>query len=766
MLSNPTRNAGRVVISCVFSWVFFSSGPGVAQVSVGSGTSGSVNLVVPQCRAYGWAAAATPIQITGVDAKVVITEQVAVTQLDIHVLNSGVQQEMAEVLVPVPEGAVIRTLQMDGTGATGAARLLERDEARRTFKDLVARIKDPALLEFEGLHAVRSSVFPVPAGGQQTVRLVYEHLATVVGDRGDFWIPRSDLVANRVPWRISVRIEAKRTIQTVYSPSHPIEARRASPQRFDVTVPESAQTTPGTFRISWLYESGPVTASLMTHPDRDGRGGYFLLLAGLTPVEAAGAADRPEIPRELTLVLDRSGSMRGEKIEQAREAALQVLAGLRPGESFQLVVYNDTIQTLAAEPQLVTRESIAEASKFVEQITAQGGTNLHDALATALRPKPAEGRLPIVLFLTDGLPTVGITDEGAIRKLAQEANPFQRRVFTFGVGVDVNTPLLDKVSRQSRAYATLVLPGENVEAKVGRVFRGLSGPVLAAPKLTALDSQGRPTALRVSDMLPAELPDLFQGDQLVVLGRYQGHDPLEFRLEGNHRGQPREFSFRFEIRDPDPAHHPSQAYVARLWASRRIGQLTDWIRDMGGATSTAPDNPRLKELTEEIVRLSTEFGILTEYTAFLAEEGVDLSRRDALVAQTAGNYRERAISVRSGTAAANQDLNNAVQRGLACANLTNCYLDANLNRVEITRVQQVADHAFYDQGRRWVDSHLTNRGAETVPDEVIVFGSPEFLELAERLVRERRQQSLALPGDVLIEVDGRAVLVKGVSAEQ
>src|SRR5262249_46615397 len=155
----------------------------------------------------------------------------------------------------------------------------------------------------------------------------------------------------------------------------------------------------------------------------------------------------------------------------------------------------------------------------LEAMVAQGGTNIHDALLEALRQPLADEMLPIVLFLTDGLPTVGQTSERAIRALARTGNAHERRIFTFGVGVDVNTPLPEKLAYESRATTAFILPGENVEAKVAAVFRRLHGPVLADPVLTV---STRGSRIRARELIPGRLPDVFEDDQIVVLGQYLG----------------------------------------------------------------------------------------------------------------------------------------------------------------------------------------------------------------------------------------------------
>jgi Ca-activated chloride channel family protein len=162
------------------------------------------------------------------------------------------------------------------------------------------------------------------------------------------------------------------------------------------------------------------------------------------------------------------------------------------------------------------------AREYLKSLRPSGGTNLHDALVESLRQAPAgEGFLPIVLFLTDGLPTVGRTAENVITAAVEQGNPHQRRIFAFGVGADVNVPLLDRIADLTRASTAYVLPGEDVEVTVAAVFERLYGPVFASPSLAVVDTQGLPTT-RIHDLAPALLPDLFEGEPLILLGKYHG----------------------------------------------------------------------------------------------------------------------------------------------------------------------------------------------------------------------------------------------------
>jgi len=734
---------------------------GTAHAQIDHGRPWSSHVVVPQARSYALGRSPA-LQINGVIVGVVIRDQIASTMMEIRLRNPGPVRQEAELLVPVPDGAVVRGFSFQGSGAEPSARLLPRDEGRQTYERLVAQARDPALLEFAGFNLVRSSVFPVEPGGTQAVRLTYDHLLTATGDRVDYVLPRSESVEYTVPWKIAVKMTSATPIAAIYSPSHQLRTVRPKPSVAAVELAQGAGTEPGPFRLSFLRERADLSASLFAYPDPKVGGGYFLLLAGLPSRPAK--SDSAGLRREVTLVIDRSGSMRGEKLAQVREAALQVLAGLDDGEAFNIILYNEGVDPLADRPVRKSRATIKDATAFLEGMTARGGTNIHDALLEALRQPPTDGTLPIVLFMTDGLPTVGQTSETAIRELARKGNPHGRRIFTFGVGVDVNTPLLEKIAYESRATTAFILPGEDVEVKVAAVFRRLQGPVLADPILAIGETESR---RRARELIPARLPDLFEGDQIVLLGQYTGLEPLEFSLRGNYRGVPRVFQFRLSL---DQA-TTRNGFVPRLWASRKIGLLVDAIREQGGAPGVVSleakgsSNPATRELVDEIVRLSTEFGILTEYTAFLAREGTDFSQKDRVLSEAENLFRNRAIQTRSGLSSANQDLNNQNQKSLSCVNPRNKFWDATMNEVATATVQQVCDLAFYKRHDRWVDSRLVTNTADVRPAKVITFGSEEFRDLAAKLAREGRQGSIALRGDILMLVDGQPVLIKAPVVE-
>ena len=732
----------------------------------------AANLIIPQSRAYSLRPHAQQIQISDVAAEIRIVHQVATTTLDVGINNPSAQQQEAEMLIPVPEGAVLRGFDFVGGAKEPTAKLLPKGEAVAIYRSIVSKLRDPALLEFAGYNLVRSSVFPVPARGTQRVRLIYENILKADGNRVDYVLPRSEsFEATATPWKISVRVGSKSPISAVYSPSHQIAVERPTVAQAVVRVAGETKLEPGPFRLSYLTEGNGLTASLLAYPDARVGGGYFLLLAG---VPAGAQKTATAIKREVTLVIDRSGSMAGEKIEQARSAALQVVEALEDGEAFNIIDYSDTVARFAERPVIKDKAQMSQARAYISRLKADGGTNIRDALVEALDQPATPQTLPLTIFLTDGMPTSGETRESAIRSSVVAANKHKRRIFSFGVGFDVNAPLLTSVANATRATATFVFPKENVETKVSEVFRRLSGPVLADPQLATLDANGSVTTRAIRELMPAEMNDVFEGDQIVLLGQYQDNQPLHFRVSGNYLGAPRTFDLKFDLSKATTRN----SFVPRLWASRKIARLVETISEAGAdmASGAAPRggrphmvsnhvsaatmDPKLKELVDEIVRLSTEYGVLTEYTAFLATDGTDFSRRDAINEKATMYLMNNAQLTRSGQGSVTQGVNMSAQRTQASANRSNFFFNQNAERVEITSVQQITDRTFFRRNNRWVDSSMLEREKTITPDLVIEFGTPEFYKLVDRLVSEGRQGILALSGEMLLAIDGKTVLVK------
>ncbi len=759
-----TNRPGRVGIAALLGAAVLGGAPGSASgVMVQAEASADrVQVIVPQRGRW----AASSCVVTGVQADVRLVDAVATTTLRITVHNPGNRRAEAQIVLPVASGAAVRTFGIDGLGDEPTAELLPREEATRRYREIVSRMVDPGLLEFVGTDLIQSSVFPVEPGSERVVTVVYEHALPAHGGRVEYVLPRSaSLESSGTAWSLTMEIESTGSLGPVFSPSHPVVTRPMGSKGLRVSVPRMDE--PGPFRLYAVTGGGAEAATVLLYPEGDG--GYFLFVG-----DAPEPADTEPMPRELTLVIDRSGSMAGDKMRQAKDSARQIVAGLRLGERFNIIDYAGDIRSFAPAPVVKTEESMREAMAYIEAIQAQGWTNLHDALVESLRAPLVAGHLGVVLFLTDGLPTQGVTREADIRKAAVAHNTSSRRVFTFGVGLDVNAPLLDGVARDTRAESTFVLPREDVEIKVGQVFDKLDGPVIVGPVFTTHGPDGRLVEQRVNPTVsfvhPEQLGDVFRGSRVMVVGRYGKTGPLTLRVGGE---QGRVIEGVLDPADASARH----GFVARLWAQRRIDAILSMIR-----ADTADGSEPNKELVDEVVRLSLAHGIMTEYTAFLAAEETSLAaasnpasvpgRRYYQQAQENVRYRN---ADRSGGSGVSQTVNRKdvaadammsdVAPGSRVESLnvkTNVWYDDQMRLQRAETVQRGAQGTLYRKTERWVEAAL-GEAADRDPEQTVEFGSEAYWTLVEDLTEQGRQWMLANRGDVYLLNQGRRVLVRNPS---
>lgn len=704
----------------------------------------SPRWVLPQ---MGRAAGAPAIVVTQVDAHVDIAGNVATTTLDVNVQNTAMRAEEAVLLVPVPGKATVTGFTFQGPAAESTAKFMSREEARQLYDSIVQRERDPALLEWAGWNMLRSSVFPVAPHGVQRVRIVWEELLTPIDGRLDYVLPRSDIQSSTA-WNVDIAVRGD-DVAAVYSPSHELVTRRVG----NVTHARAKAAGAGAFRASAVRSNAP-SASVLTYPDPATGGGFFLML-----VAAPSQQHRQELRREVTLVLDRSGSMAGAPFERTKAAALQILDGLSERDTANVIDFSNSVSRFAPAPVPLTATNKAQLRSYIAALHPGGGTNIHDALLEALRqPAPGPDTFPAILFVTDGVPTVGRTKEVDIRVLAEHGNAARRRVFTVGLGHDINVPLLDRVSDQTRAISTyLGLKDDDLTTRIAEVAERLRGPVLTDAALAVQTINGEAAPGRAEEILPVHLPDVFRGGSLVVLGRYRGEDPFRLSLSG--RSVPGVKSLNVDV-DPRNA-STANGFVPRLWASRRIAVLIDEIRQQGldaaaGGTHN-PNDPRWRELAGEIVRLSTTYGILTEYTSMLALEGSSFHDLRALEIGCLNALNGRAVATRTGAGAVNQGDNWNRQKLEAAQASTNAFIAADGKQVDAVRMNQCADKTFYRVGNAWADAALA--GTNTHVDEEVQYGSERHRQILWELVEERRNSALAQEGEIIIQHRGRTIRV-------
>ena len=566
------------------------------------------------------------LPVKSIELNTRIEGQVATTHVE-QVFRNNTQYTLeGTYFFPIPETASIVEFAIWENGKKLVGEVRSREEARRIYDEIVRRQRDPGLLEYAGKDLFQASIFPIPPNSDKKLEITYTQVlkaesGTVayrypLGTGRNLWrnvnpqfenVSSNDSRNNQKFGTVSGKIEivGKEALRNVYSPSHSIDVKNKGEKAAVVSFETSSNDND--FQLFYGLSNNDFGMSLLTYREA-GKDGYFLLQ--LSPKD--NLTERDLVNKDIVFVLDTSGSMNDEgKMEKARSALLFGIKNLRDGDRFNVVGF-------AGEEHLMENKMIsADASgrkrgeEFVKKLTATGGTNINDALKASLRQFDSSDRPKLLVFMTDGLPTVGESNVEKIIANAKETKVEGLRLFTFGVGYDVNTRLLDKLAAENAGTADYVEPKEDLEVKVSIFFTKVNSPVLTDLEM---DFGGVNTDL----LYPRKLNDIFKGTQLTLIGRYKNAGDIEnavLRLKGKTGRETRTFEYKnldFPIRAED------NNFLPRLWATRRVGWLVEQIRSNG-------EN---KELRDEIVSLGTRYGIVTPYTSYLATDGSERKEAD------------------------------------------------------------------------------------------------------------------------------------------
>ncbi len=661
-----------------------------------------------------------PLEVTSHHVEVKIDGQVAITSIDQEFYNPNDQRLEGTYMFPVPKGAHIDKFSMEIGGKMVDAELLRADKARQIYEDIVRRMRDPALLEYAGRDLFKVRIFPIEPRSRKPIKISYTELLRSDAGTVTYSYPLSTEKFSAQPIKsLSVKVEVKteQPLASIYSPSHKVEIKRDGANRAVIGY-ESKDETPDTdFQLVYNSEARDVGLSLITHKPA-GENGYFLLLAAPTTAKETKPA-----PKDIVFVVDTSGSMAGPKLQQAKKALEFCVENLNNEDRFEIVRFSTE-----AEPLF---------GKLVDA----------DSERTEKTERPF-----LIIFLTDGLPTVGARNPDEI--VAEVKKAGSARIFSFGIGSDVNTQLLDQIAEGTRAFSQYVLANEDLEVKVSSFYTRIKEPALTNVRL---EFGG---GVRTSKLYPAQLPDLFKGDQLVVTGRYTGSGEVAAKLTGIANGREQIFTYKVKFNDS------SNDYVARLWATRRVGFLLDEIR-LHGETN---------ELRDEATDLARRYGIVTPYTAYLIVEDEDRRRvpmtersmqsmsgdtaARAEVSKAWGGFKEKkdgedaVANARSQNAFKFADQSAASIYSGAAESLRGFAFAAPAARAESDRVTQytqqskfVNGRAFFQNGKQWVDTNAQN----ATKRERIQFNSEAYFDLLKK--HPEAAPWMALGQNVLLALD-------------
>ena len=638
-----------------------------------------------------------------------IEDQLAVTRVEQEFSNPYHWEVEGTYIFPLPQGAAVSDFQLWVDGRAVKAEILSADEARQIYEQIVHSRRDPALLEYIGREAVRVRIYPIPPGGSTKMVLEYSQVLRQENGLIQYSYPLNTEKFSARPLQdcsIRVEVQSSSPIRSIYSPSHQdrLVVRREGDHSARVSYEESLVRPDEDFDLLYTVSEDGVGLHLLPYRPDPEHPGYFLLLAA-----PSIKVDRV-LSRDILLVLDTSGSMEGVKLSQAKEALSYVLSHLNPEDRLNVISFSTGVLFVA--PKLDQAYLADEAAAWMSEMEALGGTDINLALLEALGQQQSGSRRPrLVLFLTDGLPTEGVTDINQILANVRSSSTADVRLFPFGVGDDVNTLLLDTLAEDNRGRTTYVRSEEEIQERVSGYYARISTPVLRDLRL---EFEG----MLVEELYPADLPDLFAGSGLLVTGRFRNLESEDGKVTVTLRGRAdremRVYTKKVSLLNGGQAPAVQQA-VPRLWAARKIGHLLTQIRLQG-------ENP---EWIQAVIDLSIQYGVMTPYTSFLIQE------EDILTTESRENAVEKWLNAEEsppvvGSEAVSQaEAEGALREAEAVPDPGRAWLDGEEGEQRST-LRQAGMKTFLLQGEFWVDTAYV---PERMTPREILFGSGEYFRM-------------------------------------
>ncbi len=524
----------------------------------------------------------------------------------------------ATYIFPLPAGAVVSNFVLYINGKPVKGQVLERKRADQIYRSIVSKMRDPGILEYMGGKLFKARIYPVPARGIQKIKLSFSQVISATGGLYKFEYPLKfpkTLIPLVGYFSMSIKLESSIPIKNIYSPTHRVSISKKGDRLAIVGFEAKGKTLGRNFILYYSVSPKDLGADLLAYRPK-GERGYFLLM--LTPKVSIDSKEL--VGKSITFVIDTSGSMRGKKIYWAKKALIYCLKNLNSDDTFNIVKFSTDVESLFSDLKAASKENIQKGVKFVEKLEAAGGTDINGALTKALSYRPQQAGLSIIVFLTDGHPTVGTISPRAILKNIKKKNRYKTKIFTFGIGYDINTKLLDKIAEDSGGSRDYVAPNREIAKRIKLFFDKVRYPVMTDIQLSVGKN------VKIYDYYPKKISAIFRGDQILIFGRYRGEGASAITVTGKVGKEEKKYVYEVNF----PAQREKDEFIAKLWAHRKVAYLLDYIRLNGES----------KELRDEIVRLGKKFGIVTPYTSYLVvEEGMRIPRPIAPIYRRIGRGR-------------------------------------------------------------------------------------------------------------------------------
>jgi Ca-activated chloride channel family protein len=695
-----------------------------------------------------------PIKSIKIDTKIV--GQVATTHVE-QIFRNDTQAVLEGVyFFPIPsEASIVEFAIWDGNNRL-AGEVRSREEARRIYDEIVRRQRDPGLLEYAGKDLFQASIFPIPALSDKKLELTYSQVLKAEGGTVRYVYPLGTSHQQTAIGSVSgrVEIESQQPVRNIYSPSHSIDVNRTNDRKARLSFESGRGEELNDFQLFFALSKDDFGMSLFTHRE-PGKDGYFLLM--LSPKDTIN--EQELAAKDIVFVIDTSGSMaEADKMEKARAALLFGIRSLRNGDRFNVISFAGEEHLMENGLMNADERGKARGEEFVKGLRPSGGTNINDSLMAGFRQFDGTDRTKLLVFMTDGLPTVGETKVPRIIENAHAVGNNGVKLFTFGVGYDVNTELLDRLAADNNGASDYVEPKEDLEVKVSNFFSKVNYPVLTDVSLEMGE-------VRTDLVYPRNLPDLFKGTQITLIGRYRNSSDLQnirLVLKGKMGREVR--SFNFENLD-FPMRNEENDFLPRLWANRRVGWLMEQIRANG----------EQRELKDEIVDLGTRYGIVTPYTSYLALEsqqpvvtgGNTNVIVDGLDANSVNGRREgdrRVPASRPAEAAPAADMAAKSGAGAVRASkdtrlrqeATTLADDKEESRLNANVAKRVSGKTFYLRDNVWIDADF--KADARLPETKLTFSSDEYFDLLKR--EPALSKYFALGEAVVVVYNGRVYRIE------